>query len=93
MLALGCVQSLSCNTNKCPTGVATQDPSLSSGLIPANKAIRVHQFHNKTVHATVDIISSAGLTSPCDLNRTNIFRPVNAQIFQLIALPFLCVLD
>lgn len=25
MLALGCVQSLSCNTNECPTGVATQD--------------------------------------------------------------------
>ena len=79
MLALGCVQSLSCNTNECPTGVATQDPSLSSGLIPANKAERVYQFHKKTVHATVDIISSAGLTSPCDLNRTYIFRRVNQQ--------------
>ena len=79
MLALGCVQSLSCNTNECPTGVATQDPSLSAGLIPANKAIRVHQFHKKTVHATVDIISSAGLASPCELNRTHIFRRVNQQ--------------
>lgn len=79
MLALGCVQSLSCNTNECPTGVATQDPSLSSGLVPANKAIRVHQFHEKTVHATVDIISSAGLVSPSDLNRTHIFRRVNQQ--------------
>jgi len=79
MLALGCVQSLSCNTNTCPTGVATQDPSLSSGLIPGNKAVRVHQFHKKTVHATVDIISSAGLTSPSDLNRTHIFRRVNQQ--------------
>jgi glutamate synthase domain-containing protein 2 len=79
MLALGCVQSLSCNTNECPTGVATQDPSLSSGLIPANKAVRVHQFHKKTVHATVDIISSAGLALPSDLNRTHIFRRVNQQ--------------
>jgi glutamate synthase domain-containing protein 2 len=79
MLALGCVQSLSCNTNECPTGVATQDPSLSSGLIPANKAVRVHQFHKKTVYASVDIISSAGLALPCDLNRTHIFRRVNQQ--------------
>lgn len=79
MLALGCVQSLSCNTNECPTGVATQDPSLSAGLIPANKALRVQQFHEKTVHATVDIISSAGLCAPHELNRTHIFRRVNQQ--------------
>jgi glutamate synthase domain-containing protein 2 len=79
MLALGCVQSLSCNTNECPTGVATQDPALYAGLIPANKALRVHQFHEKTVHATVDIISSAGLAAPCNLNRTHIFRRVSQQ--------------
>lgn len=79
MLALGCVQSLSCNTNECPTGVATQDPKLSAGLVPANKAVRVQQFHEKTVHATVDIISSTGLKSPSDLNRTHIFRRVNQQ--------------
>jgi glutamate synthase domain-containing protein 2 len=79
MLALGCVQSLSCNTNECPTGVATQDPKLSAGLVPANKAVRVQQFHEKTVHATVDIISSAGLASPDELNRTHIFRRVSQQ--------------
>ena len=79
MLALGCVQSLSCNTNQCPTGVATQDPKLSAGLVPANKAVRVQQFHEKTVHATVDIISSAGLASPTELNRTHIFRRVNQE--------------
>ncbi|MBF7073859.1 FMN-binding glutamate synthase family protein [Glaciecola sp. MH2013] len=79
MLALGCVQSLSCNTNECPTGVATQDPSLYAGLVPENKAVRVFQFHKKTVHATSDIVSSAGLASPCELNRTHIFRRVNQQ--------------
>lgn len=79
MLALGCVQSLSCNTNKCPTGVATQDPRLSAGLIPADKAVRVKLFHEKTVLATLDITSSAGLTSPSNLNRTHIFRRVNQQ--------------
>eukprot|EP01043_Picozoa_sp_COSAG02_P083544 COSAG02_NODE_21538_length_784_cov_1.052555_1_plen_61_part_10 len=32
MFALGCIQALKCNTNKCPTGVATQDRDLMSGL-------------------------------------------------------------
>ena len=27
MFALGCIQSLSCHTDRCPTGVATQDPT------------------------------------------------------------------
>ena len=33
MFALGCVQSLSCNTNRCPTGVATQDPLRQRALV------------------------------------------------------------
>jgi glutamate synthase domain-containing protein 2 len=28
MFALGCIQALKCNTNKCPTGIATQDPGM-----------------------------------------------------------------
>src|SRR5690606_2649817 len=33
MMAIGCIQALQCNTNKCPTGVATQDPALTIGLV------------------------------------------------------------
>jgi glutamate synthase domain-containing protein 2 len=79
MMALGCVQSLTCNTNHCPTGVATQDPKLSRGLVASEKSQRVFQFHRKTVHAAVDILSSAGLSSPTEANRTHIFRRVNQQ--------------
>jgi glutamate synthase domain-containing protein 2 len=79
MLSLGCVQSLTCNTNECPTGVATQNPTLYKGLVPENKAVRVFQFHKKTVHATTDIVSSAGLSSPSELNRTHIFRRVSQE--------------
>ena len=79
MMALGCVQSLSCNTNHCPTGVATQNPKLSRGLVAAEKSVRVYQFHKKTVHAAVDILSSAGISSPKEVNRTHIFRRVNQQ--------------
>jgi len=79
MMALGCVQSLSCNTNHCPTGVATQNPALYRGLVASDKAVRVYQFHNKTVHAAIDILSSAGISTPSEVNRTHIFRRVSQQ--------------
>ena len=77
MLALGCVQSLSCNTNKCPTGIATQDKKLAKGLDVEDKFERVYRFHKKTVHALMDILSSTGHAKTSELNRTHIFRRIN----------------
>ncbi len=77
MFALGCVHSLTCNTNRCPSGVATQDPRLYRGLVVADKAERVAQFHAKTVHATAELIASAGLFHTSELNRTHIYRRVD----------------
>ena len=77
MLALGCVHSLICNSNKCPSGVATQDPRLVKGLVVADKAQRVTQFHARTVHATADIIASAGMSHTNELNRTHIYRRIS----------------
>jgi len=79
MLALGCVQSLVCNTNRCPTGVTTQDPRLTRGLDVEDKGERVARFQAETVHALVDIVSSAGLRSPGELNRSHIYRRVNPE--------------
>ncbi|WP_408641204.1 glutamate synthase-related protein [Salinimonas marina] len=91
MLALGCVQSLSCNTNTCPSGVATQNPKLSKGLDPTDKGERVRNYHHKTVESLMDILSSTGHNSPDHLNRTQIFRRISQwevkrydEIFPLI---------
>ena len=77
MTALGCVQSLICHTNECPTGIATQNPGLAKGLVVADKATRIARFHKETVHAAFDLISSAGLADPNQLNRSHIFRRVS----------------
>ncbi len=77
MLALGCVHSLVCNSNKCPSGIATQDPQLFHGLVVDNKAQRVANYHAKTVHATAEIIASAGLCHTSRLNRSHIYRRIN----------------
>lgn len=60
MFAIGCIQALRCNTNHCPTGVATQDPSLVKGLAVKDKAKRVFHFHNNTVHAVMELLAACG---------------------------------
>ncbi|MDP2316441.1 MAG: nucleoside diphosphate kinase regulator [Pseudomonadota bacterium] len=61
MLALGCIQALQCNTNKCPTGVATQNPRLARGLDVPDKAARVASYQRQTVLAAKAILEAMGL--------------------------------
>lgn len=77
MLALGCIQSRSCNANICPTGVATQDPARYKHLNVENKAQRVAQYHAATIRAMLELISSAGLQHSRDIRPHHILRRVN----------------
>lgn len=74
MLALGCIQSLLCNKNTCPAGVATQDPYLVHGLHPDNKAIRIKNFHQETIMSVSEILAAKGLNKTEKLNRSHIWR-------------------
>lgn len=77
MLALGCVQSLLCNTNECPTGIATQHPHLVEGLVVADKRERVARYHRETVRALAELVGAAGLHYPAQLERAHIYRRVS----------------
>ncbi|MGJ8680619.1 FMN-binding glutamate synthase family protein [Paraglaciecola sp.] len=77
MIALGCVQSLVCNNNECPTGIATQDPILTAGLVVNDKATRIARYQKETVRATMDLIASAGLRDPSQITRSHIYRRVS----------------
>ncbi len=44
MLSIGCIQAQRCHSGHCPTGVATQNRWLMSGLDPANKANRFANY-------------------------------------------------
>lgn len=44
MLAIGCIQAQRCHTGHCPTGVATQNRWLASGLDPMHKASRFANY-------------------------------------------------
>ncbi|CCD91087.1 putative glutamate synthase domain 2 [Bradyrhizobium sp. ORS 375] len=67
MFALGCIQSLSCHTDRCPTGVATQDPTRARALVVPHKIDRVYNYHHATLHALAELLAAAGLEHPQDL--------------------------
>ena len=79
MLALGCIQALECHENTCPTGVATQDKSLMRGLVVNNKADRIANYHEKTLHSFVELVAATGNSHYSNLNRTHIKRRVSAD--------------
>jgi glutamate synthase domain-containing protein 2 len=77
MMAVGCIQALMCNTNKCPVGVATQDKTLSVGLVVEDKKTRVAQFHKYTIENFVELLGAAGLSSKEELTRSHIYRRIS----------------
>ncbi|HVM98666.1 MAG TPA: FMN-binding glutamate synthase family protein [Caulobacteraceae bacterium] len=85
MFALGCVQSLTCNTNRCPTGVATQDPLRQRALFVPDKAERVYNFHRNTLKALSELLAAAGLTHPSELTPHHLSRRVSATEVRLLS--------
>jgi glutamate synthase domain-containing protein 2 len=63
MFSLGCIQSLRCHTNTCPTGIATQDKGLQKGLVVEEKYERVANFHKNTIKSFLELVSSLGVDS------------------------------
>ena len=79
MFAIGCIQSQSCHTNKCPTGVATQDPLRQRALVVPDKAERVYSFHRNTLHALAEMLAAAGLEHPSQLKPKHLVRRISAS--------------
>jgi glutamate synthase domain-containing protein 2 len=85
MFALGCVQSQSCHTGRCPTGIATQDKSRQRALVVPDKAQRVASFHRHTLHALAELVGAAGLAHPSDLKPHHIVRRVHHNEIRLLS--------
>jgi glutamate synthase domain-containing protein 2 len=66
MFAIGCIQAQACHTNKCPVGIATQDPLRQRAIDVGDKSDRVARFHRNTMKALGEIAGAAGLNHPSD---------------------------
>lgn len=67
MFAVGCIQAQSCHTGLCPTGVTSQDPARQRAIVVPDKAERVTNFHQNTLHALAELVAAAGLSHPKEL--------------------------
>ena len=74
MFAVGCIQAQHCHTDKCPTGVATQDPLRQRAIVVPDKAERVASFHRETIKALTEIIAAAGLNHPQELRPSHFMQ-------------------
>lgn len=79
MFAVGCIQAQACHTDKCPTGVTSQDPIRWRAIVVPGKARRVENFHKATVEALAELVGAAGLSHPHELSPHHIYRRVSQE--------------
>jgi len=72
MFAIGCIQSLKCNKNTCPTGIATHNKRLQKGLDSKSKAVKVANYVDNMTKTVEVIAHSCGVKEVHLLNRTHV---------------------
>jgi glutamate synthase domain-containing protein 2 len=85
MMSLGCIQALKCNTNKCPTGITTQNKELQYGLDPYDKTNRVYNYHSKTVQAAAEVVGTIGRESFVEVTGGDLMRRVRQGKIQTLS--------
>lgn len=85
MFAVGCIQAQTCHTDKCPTGVATQDRLRQKALDVGDKGERVYNFHQNTLKALAELVAAAGCSHPSELQPHHIVSRVSQNRVQTLA--------
>ena len=71
MLSIGCIQALKCHTGACPTGVATQNKWLMSGLDPSLKSVRMADYVITLRKEMLELCRACGVPHPALLTTEN----------------------
>ncbi len=77
MLALGCIQSRSCNTDKCPTGITTQNPARYRQLDVTDKGVRVANYHHSMMVTLAELLGTLGLQGLAGVQARHVNRRVD----------------
>ena len=72
MFSIGCIQSLKCDKNTCPTGVTTHKKSLQRGLQPKEKSVKAAEYAKALIKDVEMIAHSCGVPEPRALKRKHI---------------------
>ncbi len=72
MFALGCIQSLQCHKDTCPTGITTHNKQRQKGLVVSDKAERVAQYAHWVNYEVNVLAHSCGLPNARHFHRDHI---------------------
>jgi glutamate synthase domain-containing protein 2 len=72
MLAIGCIQAQKCHTDRCPTGVATQDRWLARGLDPSLKSVRAANYLKTLRRDLLRVSEACGVEHPSLIDASTI---------------------
>ncbi len=72
MFSLGCIQSLQCHRDTCPTGIATHNKRLQKGLVVEDKAERVAAYAHWVNHEINCLAHSCGLRNAKEFKREHV---------------------
>ncbi|MCW4457285.1 FMN-binding glutamate synthase family protein [Microbacterium sp. MPKO10] len=79
MMAVGCIQAQRCHTDRCPVGVATQNPRRARALDVDSKSTRVTNYQQATVAEAVRLMASMGVSDPSQLTARMLRRNVDVH--------------
>ena len=77
MFALGCVQSLKCNLDTCPTGITTMVPSRVASIVVKDKKTKVANYHKNTIEGFKELLKSMGIENRKGIDKKFIVRRIN----------------
>lgn len=72
MMSIGCIQAQICHTNRCPSGVATQNKWLQKGINVPLKSDRLAQYFKTFRKELLEITHAAGYEHPCQFKMSDI---------------------
>ncbi len=72
MLSIGCIQAQICHTNRCPTGITTNNKWLEAGIDPALKSVRFSNYIRTFTKEVIEITHAAGYEHPSQFTTNDI---------------------
>lgn len=83
MMSIGCIQAQICHTNKCPTGIATQNKWLQGGVDITLKSERAYNYITTLRKEILEITHACGYEHPTQMQMEDIELSMGDNNFTL----------
>ncbi|MFT4521887.1 MAG: glutamate synthase domain-containing protein 2 [Bacteroidia bacterium] len=81
MMSIGCIQAQVCHTNRCPSGVATQNKWLQAGINIPLKSDRFANYAKTFRKEILELAMASGYEHPCQWKMTDIELSISDSNF------------